>query len=148
MALGAAFILLFIQTTLFCGALRVRSLVNDVEAQAASLLSSQTGILKDNLSQSDASELVSSLTGNYPFLASYIDGAALAGHTVEQVPHMVAASVRDSIASFIHWRIFWALLFLIAGGVGAYMTCEHFGIGVGGYSSGRVSTFSRAEDVF
>ena len=123
-ALGVAFVLLFTQTSLLCGAWRVRSLVNDVEAQATSLLSEGTGILQDNLSQSDASKLISSLVDEYPVLSSYIDSAALVGYTVEQVPHMVGESVRDSIASFIYWRLFWSVLFLVAGALVLALTAK------------------------
>lgn len=122
LALAGALILLFIQATLFCAALRVRNLVGEVETRVSSIVSSQVGIVGDNLSQSDAGKAAAVLTSEYPVLASYIDASALAGKTVEQIPTVVASSVRDSIDTFIRWRVFWGVLFLVMGAVGLVIT--------------------------
>ena len=73
--------------------------------------------LSDNVSSSEASEVIDKIIDEVPILQYYISGGEFSGYTARELPHAIAQELRSYMRWYIFRRILWCLGFVLVGAV-------------------------------
>ena len=71
----------------------------------------------DEVSMSQASDVIDTIIDEFPILEYYIGGGEFSGFTASQLPHAMADELRSFMRWYIFRRILWCLGFVIVGAI-------------------------------
>lgn len=119
------FVLLSFQSILLCGAITVKSYINDIEVLAKEWESNISDI--NQLPQRNASISWDAAINEYPLIGQFADAAETASHASSDI----IVSMSDELHSFLNYyilrRILWGAAFSIIGGLLIIKTMETSG---------------------
>lgn len=99
------FVLLTIQISMMVGAFEAKSYLDGIEISISQMVEGFSGIVSAQESQQILDEVI----GQNPLLGIFVDTCDFSGNAVEDLPHMMAESIRDLLKGFI-WHRFWWIL--------------------------------------
>lgn len=113
--LVGAMLFLFIsfQCILIVGSLKIISMTDEYEQQITALV--QTYSSSDEVSLTQASEIIDAIIDKFPILEYYISGGEFSGYTASQLPAAIAQELRSFMRWYIFRRILWCLGFVAVG---------------------------------
>ena len=106
------FIALTFNIALIFGGMKVKSLVDDVQASAETVVNTVVKP-RGEMIEAGTEEVTKRIGDEYPILAPYLESAKVDASSIEKLPETIANSVRSSINSFILRRVLWSLGFLV-----------------------------------
>lgn len=71
----------------------------------------------EEVSLSQASDVIDKIIDEYPILHYYIGGGDFSGFTAKELPHAIAQELRSFMWWYIFRRILWCLGFVIVGAI-------------------------------
>ena len=71
----------------------------------------------DEVSMSQASDVINTIIDEFPILEYYIGGGEFTGFTASQLPHAMADELRSFMRWYIFRRILWCLGFVVVGAI-------------------------------
>ena len=110
------FLLLSFQCVLIVGSLKIIDMSDEYEREITSIVDSAYSPL-DEVSQSQASDIIDAIIEEYPILHYYISGGEFSGFSARELPHAIAQELRSFMRWYIFRRILWCLGFVIVGAV-------------------------------
>lgn len=99
------FIILWINSTIFCGAWQIKGMVDSMELWLNQQLYGLNGIVDLRESQEIGEELVN----NFPILGSFFGLFDFSGNTYENLPSAMADTIRGELNSYMWSSTFWIL---------------------------------------
>lgn len=111
--LGILCIIVFVNSTIICGAISIKSEVDDVQAFAESTIQ-QLRISTDSVvNVAESEEVVADVINKYPFIKNYIGSSEYAGLTASTLSGTICDSLRDYLNNVI-WKILVVSIIVIA----------------------------------
>ena len=110
------FLLLSFQCVLIVGSLKIIDMSDEYEREITSVVDSAYSPL-DEVSQSQASDIIDAIIEEFPILHYYISGGEFSGFSARELPHAIAQELRSFMRWYIFRRILWCLGFVIVGAV-------------------------------
>ena len=110
------FLLLSFQCVLVVGSLKIISMTNEYEQEISSIVD-RLYSPSDEVSISQASDVIDTIINEFPILHYYIGGGEFSGFTAKELPHAIALELRSFMRWYIIRRIFWCLVFVMIGAV-------------------------------
>lgn len=107
------FLFLSFQCVLIVGSLKIISMTDEYEQQITALVQSYSP--GDEVSQTQASEVIDAIIDKFPILEYYIGGGEFSGYTASQLPAAIAQELRSFMRWYIFRRILWCLGFVAVG---------------------------------
>lgn len=109
-SMGVLFVLLFINMSVMVGAFKVKSATGAMEIWLNQQLHTVSGIADIDTSQ----KVGEMLDDQFPILSHYIDLFDFSGHTFQELPTVMADTIRSEMNSQILKNVLWSLGFIIA----------------------------------
>ena len=109
------FLFLSFQCVLIVGSLKIISMTDEYEQQVAALVAAYSP--NDEVSQTEASDVIDAIITEFPILEYYIGGGEFSGFTASELPHAIAQELRSFMRWYIFRRILWCLGFVVVGAV-------------------------------
>lgn len=106
-------ILLFLQFSLLIGAAQAKSEVDPAEIYLSQLTENAVGTLGIN----DSQEILNSVITEYPLIGTYIGVCDFSGQSIENIPTVMADTMRSYLSTYIWHRVWWILGFIATAGV-------------------------------
>lgn len=113
------FFFLSFQVVLLCGAVTVRSYVNDVEENVCGWINDKSGMLPVD----EGKKVLADIQEKWPFVESIV-GVADSGSVTLQSIVAYVSEVRAGIDRFIWRRVGWSILFVVVGTVATVRLME------------------------
>ena len=110
------FLLLSFQCILVVGSLKIIDMSDEYEERISMIVDSSYSP-SEEVSQSQASDVIEAIISEYPILQYYISGGEFSGFTANELPHAIAQELRSFMRWYIFRRILWCLGFVIVGAV-------------------------------
>lgn len=110
------FLFLSFQCVLVVGSLKIISMTDEYEQRITTIVESVYSP-SDEVSMSQASDVIDTIIDEFPILEYYIGGGEFSGFTASQLPHAVADELRSFMRWYIFRRILWCLGFVIVGAI-------------------------------
>lgn len=110
------FLFLSFQCVLVVGSLKIISMTDEYEQRIASIVESVYSP-SDEVSMSQASDVIDTIINEFPILEYYIGGGEFSGFTASHLPHAMADELRSFMRWYIFRRILWCLGFVIVGAI-------------------------------
>ena len=110
------FVLLSIQCVLIIGSLKIIDMSNVYE-ERISLIVDSAYSPSEEISLSQASDVINKIIDEYPILHYYIGGGDFMGFTAKELPYAIAQELRSFMRWYIFRRILWCLGFVLVGAV-------------------------------
>lgn len=110
------FMLLSFQCIMVVGSLKINNMTDEYEGQITKIVDS-TYSPSDEVTQSQASDIIDNIIDEFPILRYYIGGGDFSGFTAKELPHAIAQELRSFMRWYIFRRILWCLGFVIVGAV-------------------------------
>ena len=110
------FLLLSFQCVLVVGSLKIIDMSDEYENRISAVVDSVYSP-SDEVSLSQASDVIDTIIDEFPILQYYIGGGEFSGFTAEQLPHAMADELRSFMRWYIFRRILWCLGFVIVGAI-------------------------------
>ena len=110
------FFFLSFQCVLMVGSLKIISMTDEYEQSITSIVESVYSP-SEEVSMSQASEVIDTIINEFPILEYYIGGGEFSGFTASQLPHAMADELRSFMRWYILRRILWCLGFVIVGAI-------------------------------
>lgn len=108
--------LLSFQCVLIIGSLKIIDMSEEYEGRISMIVDNAYS-LSDNVSSSEASEVIDKIIDEVPILQYYISGGEFSGYTARELPHAIAQELRSYMRWYIFRRILWCLGFVLVGAV-------------------------------
>jgi len=108
------FLLLSFQCVLIVGSLSIINMTDEYEERISTIVDSVCSPA-DEVSSSQASEIIETIIKEYPILQYYISGGEFAGYTAKELPHVMALEIRSYMRWYIFRRVLWCLGFVLVG---------------------------------
>ena len=108
------FLLLSFQCVLVVGSLKIIDMTDEYEERISTLVDGVCS-LSDEVSQSQASDIIDKIINEYPILQYYISGGEFSGYTARELPHAIAQELRSFMRWYIFRRVLWCLGFVLVG---------------------------------
>lgn len=105
------FILLTIQLSLLVGAFEAKGYVDGIESYVAQLVEGMTGVLSAQESQ----VILEKVTEESPLLGVYFDVCNFSGNEIEDLPQVMAETLRENLVSYIWHRVWWSAGIILLG---------------------------------
>lgn len=118
------FLLLSFQCILIIGSLKIIDMTDEYEKQITTIVESAYS-KSEEVSLSQASEIIDSIIEDYPILQYYIGGGEFSGYTARELPHAIAQELQSYMRWYIFRRILWCLGFVIIGAVCVIRSMSH-----------------------
>ena len=106
--------------------------MSDVYEERISIIVNNAYSPSQEVSLSQASDVIERIVDEYPILHYYVDGGDFMGFTAKELPHAIAQELRSFMRWYIFRRILWCLGFVIIGAVCVIKTMSN------GYSMQRI----------
>ena len=113
---GILLLLLSFQCVLIIGSLKIIDMSNVYE-ERISLIVDSAYSPSEEISLSQASDVINKIIDEYPILHYYIGGGDFMGFTAKELPHAIAQELRSFMRWYIFRRILWCLGFVLVGAV-------------------------------
>lgn len=110
------FLFLSFQCILVVGSLKIISMTDEYEQHITNIVESVYSP-SEEVSMSQASEVIDTIINEFPILEYYIGGGEFSGFTASQLPHAMADELRSFMRWYILRRILWCLGFVIVGAI-------------------------------
>ena len=110
------FLFLSFQCVLIVGSLKIIDMTDIYENRISAIVDNVYSP-SDEVSLSQASEVIDKLIDEFPILHYYIGGGQFSGFTAKELPHAMAQELRAFMRWYIFRRICWCLGFVIVGAV-------------------------------
>lgn len=111
--LGILCIIVFVNSTIICGAISIKNEVDDVQAFAESTIQ-QLRISTDSVvNVAESEEVVADVINKYPVIKNYIGSSEYAGLTASTLPGAICDTFRDYLNNVI-WKILVVSIIVIA----------------------------------
>lgn len=110
------FLFLSFQCVLVVGSLKIISMTDEYEQRITTIVESVYSP-SDEVSMSQASDVIDTIIDEFPILEYYIGGGEFSGFTASQLPHAIADELRSFMRWYIFRRILWCLGFVIVGAI-------------------------------
>lgn len=110
------FLFLSFQCLLVVGSLKIISMTDEFEQCITTIVKSVYSP-SDEVSMSQASDVIDTIIDEFPILEYYIGGGEFSGFTASQLPHAIADELRSFMRWYIIRRILWCLGFVIVGAI-------------------------------
>ena len=128
---GILLLFLSFQCILIVGSLKIIDM-SDVYEERISIIVNNAYSPSQEVSLSQASDVIERIVDEYPILHYYVDGGDFMGFTAKELPHAIAQELRSFMRWYIFRRILWCLGFVIIGAVCVIKTMSN------GYSMQRI----------
>lgn len=99
------FILLTIQMSLMVGAFEAKGYVDGIESYVTQLVEGMTGVLTAQESQ----VVLEKVTEQCPLMGVYFNICNFSGNEIENLPSVMAETLRDNLTSYIWHRVWWSV---------------------------------------
>lgn len=109
-------VLLFFQCVLIVGSLKIIDMSDVYEERISNIVDSAYSP-SEEVSLSQASDVIDKIIDEYPILHYYIGGGDFSGFTAKELPHAIAQELRSFMWWYIFRRILWCLGFVIVGAI-------------------------------
>lgn len=108
------FLLLSFQCILIVGSLSIINMTDEYEERISTIVD---GVYSssDEVTRSQASDIIDKVISDYPILQYYISGGEFSGYTAKELPHAIAQELRSYMRWYIFRRVLWCLGFVLAG---------------------------------
>jgi hypothetical protein len=110
------FLLLSFQCVLVIGSLKIIDMSDEYENRISAIVENIYSP-SDEVSLSQASDVIDTIIDEFPILQYYIGGGEFSGYTARELPHAIAQELRSFMRWYIFRRILWCLGFVIVGAV-------------------------------
>ena len=109
-------ILLSVQCVLVVGSLKIIDM-SEIYEERISIIVDSVYSPSEEVSLSQASDVIDKIIDEYPILHYYIGGGDFSGFTAKELPHAIAQELRSFMRWYIFRRILWCLGFVLVGAV-------------------------------
>ncbi len=113
---GILLLLLSFQCVLIVGSLKIIDM-SDVYEERISIVVDGAYSPSDEISLSQASDVIEKIIDEYPILHYHIGGGDFMGFTAKELPHAIAQELRSFMRWYIFRRILWCIGFVIVGAI-------------------------------
>ena len=114
---GALLVLLLsFQCVLIVGSLKIINMTDEYEERISTIVESVYSS-SDEVSLSQASDIIDTIIDEFPILQYYIGGGKFSGFTAHELPHAIAQELRSFMRWYIFRRIAWCLGFVLVGAI-------------------------------
>lgn len=110
------FLFLTFQCILIVGSMKIIDMSDEYENRITTIVNSVYSS-SDEISLSQASDVIDRIIDEYPILNYYISGGEFSGFTARELPHAMAQELRSFMRWYIFRRILWCLAFVIIGAI-------------------------------
>ena len=109
-------ILLSVQCVLVVGSLKIIDM-SEIYEERISIIVDSVYSPSEEVSLSQASDVIDKIIDEYPILHYYIGGGDFSGFTAKELPHAIAQELRSFMQWYIFRRILWCLGFVLVGAI-------------------------------
>ncbi len=109
-------VLLSFQCVLVAGSLKIIDMSDKYENRISAIVDNAFSP-SDEVSLAQASDIIDTITDEFPVLQYYIGGGQFSGFTAKELPHAIAKELRSFMRWYIFRRILWCLSFVIVGAI-------------------------------